>query len=97
MSKFAHRGRFMPPEFIRDEDYNKAGDIWGIGVLLYFMATFTYPFPETENMEKLEAAFKNKEHLAALEGKFSTSFVQLVEGLLEEEVNKRWTIENVIE
>ena len=35
---------FMAPEVILREEYNKKADMWSIGVTLYEICTFEYPF-----------------------------------------------------
>ena len=64
--------------------------MWGIGVLLYFLATFTFPFAVTTEIEK---DFEGKKHLKALKDKFSEPFIQLLDGLLQPDVTQRSTIE----
>lgn len=44
---------YSPPQVIRGEDYSKAIDVWGVGVLLYMMMSGTVPFDgKTEQVVK---------------------------------------------
>jgi len=43
---------YVPPETIRGQGYTRCGDIWGLGIILFSMATLTTPF-ETADSEKM--------------------------------------------
>lgn len=45
---------FQPPELIENGIYNYSGDVWEVGVLLFYMTTFTHPFVGETDDEILE-------------------------------------------
>lgn len=36
---------YLAPEIIKKEDYKSGVDIWSLGVMMYELVTFRYPFP----------------------------------------------------
>ena len=38
---------YMPPEYCESKTYNKSGDIWGLGILLYELCAGEKPIDET--------------------------------------------------
>lgn len=54
---------YVPPETIRGGGYTRCGDIWGLGIILFSMASLTTPF-ETADSEKMIEEIKVNKHLA---------------------------------
>lgn len=47
---------FIPPELFSESKYTYSGDVWQVGVLLFYIVTFAYPFvgeTEVEIQEKI--------------------------------------------
>jgi NIMA (never in mitosis gene a)-related kinase len=49
----------LAPELWKNPKYSKSSDIWALGVILYELCCFNYPFPATE-MEELEKKVLNE-------------------------------------
>lgn len=45
---------FMSPEIVQKKPYDKKIDIWGIGVICYFLVTGELPFVEESTSKMLE-------------------------------------------
>ena len=87
---------YMSPELINNEDYGKEVDIWMLGILLYEMIHSFSPFrPKKQNFEENELIenIKNNEILFYMP--CSDEYKELVFSLLEPDVKKRYTIDDI--
>ncbi len=101
---------YRAPELIKGACSNlTAADIYSIGVILYTLKSEEFPFLEQEEgangADDLDSIFhfnndnenfwKNKAENKDDNEFFSDDFIELVNGLLENDAEKRWTIEDI--
>jgi NIMA (never in mitosis gene a)-related kinase len=75
--------RYMPPELVLGTGYTVASEIWGLGCVLYEMATLQPAFPTT-NLAQLSAAIREARFdTQALAAGNSQALISLVTGMLQ--------------
>jgi serine/threonine protein kinase len=47
--------KYLPPEVINGEEYTMPADVWGLGVILFQMATLNLPFESPVKDRTMEA------------------------------------------
>ena len=50
----------MSPERIQGRSYSALSDIWGLGIMLYEMATNSYPYPSNLSFMQLNECVVNQ-------------------------------------
>jgi len=66
---------YMSPERIEGKNYNYKADIWSFGIIMYELATGTYPYTEKTNFIELlqQVVYKESPQLPD-NGKYSVEF-----------------------
>ncbi|XP_015113422.1 testis-specific serine/threonine-protein kinase 2-like [Diachasma alloeum] len=89
---------YAAPEILRGAPYNpKAADMWSLGVILYIILNKAMPFDEP-NLKKLYEIQTNRrwKFRKKVADSLSEQVKKLVTNLLEPEVTKRWTADQII-
>ena len=93
---FSGTPEYMAPELINNEDYGKEIDIWMLGILLYELVHCFSPFrPKKQKFEEKELIENIKNHEILFYMPCSDEYKQLVFDLLESDVEKRLTIDDI--
>ncbi len=79
----------MSPERIEGSSYGFKGDIWGIGLTLYELATGTYPYQGRSELDLLRDF--EKVGSPQLPTVYSEDFQDFLNCALELEEEKRWS------
>jgi serine/threonine protein kinase len=95
------RGRYgtteyMSPEVVREKHITKKNDIWSLGVLLYQLVYYDYPFTNDRDKITMLLIKRYADGHHKLEFKDSI-FADLIQKLLEPDITKRICIDEVIE
>jgi serine/threonine protein kinase len=80
---------YMSPERIEGSSYGFKGDIWGIGLTLYELATGTYPYQGRSELDLLRDF--EKVGSPQLPTVYSEDFQDFLNCALELEEEKRWS------
>jgi serine/threonine protein kinase len=95
---FSGTPEYMAPELINNEDYGKEIDIWMLGILLYELVHCFSPFrPKKQNFEEKELIDNIQKHEILFYMPCSDEYKELVFALLEPDVKKRFTIDDIYE
>lgn len=102
---------YRPPEYVKGGRLDlRSGDVYALGVVLFMLVTGTPPYTETEGnktstfdqyydaLRKDTAKFwRVHEHYRDSDSRepFSSEFKQLIEGMLAEKIESRFTLEDV--
>ena len=93
---FSGTPEYMSPEIINNEDYGKEIDLWMLGILLYELVHGFSPFrPKKQEFEEKELIENIQNHDILFYMPCSDEYKELVFWLLEPDVNKRCTIEDI--
>ncbi|XP_031747733.1 protein kinase C delta type-like isoform X1 [Xenopus tropicalis] len=76
--------RYMAPEVIEEKEYNAAADWWSLGIIIYQMATYTFPF--TSPMGKQLSPLTDEPFYPSW---LSDELVDLLQALLEKDHHLR--------
>ena len=90
---------YMAPEIINEIPYGKPVDIWALGILLYELYFGVSPFnSNNENEEKTKEIINNimQKKLFFNRKSIAYDMKDLIAHMLEFDVNKRYTIEEVV-
>jgi NIMA (never in mitosis gene a)-related kinase 1/4/5 len=85
---------YMAPEVFLGEAYGSSSDIWGLGCLLYELATGFHPF-DGKNLSALSSAVRNG-ITKPIPGKFSRNLQDLINSMLQVDPVKRITCETIL-
>ena len=85
---------YLSPELWRNEPNTKAADIWAIGVILYEICCFKYPFPATEIKELERKVLEDP--IQKIPNHVTSDLSGLIKKLLRKDPLKRPCIEEVI-
>lgn len=85
---------FTAPEVVKRETYSLAADIWSLGIILYFMLTKDLPFVDESVMLTLQKIVENPVEFPP---SVSPTAVELIEGMLQKDPEKRITLNEIIE
>ena len=86
----------MSPEVVREKHITKKNDIWSLGVLLYQLVYYDYPFTNDRDKITMLLIKRYADGHHKLEFKDSI-FADLIQKLLEPDITKRICIDEVIE
>jgi len=81
---------YMAPEMCLGDEYNFSVDIWSYGLVLYELATGTFPFPPLSNFATLfECICEKPEPRLPVDGPYPAVMCEFVEKCLTREVRER--------
>lgn len=87
---------YLAPEVIKQK-YDIKADLWSLGVLLYEICTFDFPFKATSQHELLsKISNKHSINLGLIPECYSSELKSLIGSLLSYEPNKRPSVEEVL-
>lgn len=86
---------FKPPELIEEGRYDYSGDVWQVGVLLFYMTTLVYPFTGETDLQVLEQINKNR--ILLLPRQIGNNIRELISMMLVKELEDRVTVEQLIQ
>ncbi|TNV81091.1 hypothetical protein FGO68_gene12751 [Halteria grandinella] len=86
--------RFFPPERVTQQPYNQKADVWATGILLYFMITKCYPFPDIERKDYVK---KLADCDLLCRKTISEPVQQLIESLLQKNHENRPGLKEVLQ
>ena len=93
---FCGTTEYMAPEMVNQKVYSKEIDIWSLGVLLYEMLHGYSPFiPKKQYFDETEVMENIKIHNLKFDINISKECKELIRHLLDENRQKRYTIEDV--
>jgi len=90
---------YVAPEVLLEKPYNKAVDLWGIGILAYLMLTASLPFDD-ENSEKeiaRQTIYEPTPFPDNVWRKFTPEAKMFIDNLLQKDPAKRMIIKEVLE
>jgi len=94
---FVGTATYMSPERALGQDYSYASDIWSVGMVIYELATKTYPFPNITSFPVLFDYLCTRPEPRLDPNEFSPELCQFVELTLVRDVNKRRGADNLLE
>ena len=93
---FSGTTEYMSPELINNEDYGKEVDLWMLGILLYEMIHSISPFrPKKQEFEEEELIKNIQNNNILFYMPCSEEYKELVYWLLEPDIKKRCTIDEI--
>ncbi|CAD7934141.1 unnamed protein product [Amoebophrya sp. A25] len=89
--------QYLAPESIRQKLYSEKTDVYSLGVVLFVLlaASFPYEVPEKQALRGIFDESKSRPQYRRIADKVSPELLQVLRGMLEIDVNKRWGIEKV--
>jgi calcium-dependent protein kinase len=89
---------FIAPEVISRNPYDKAVDVWSIGVVFYYLLSGKLPFyAETEENVTKKIKYSNPDYNEKVIGKRSEACIEMVKKCLEKKPEKRISIRNLLQ
>ena len=86
---------YMAPEMVNEQQYNKAIDIWSLGILLYELIHNYSPFRASNANNKEEIVNNIKKHEITFKANVSKECKELINAMLCANDNERITIEDI--
>ena len=86
---------YMAPEMVNEQQYNKAIDIWSLGILLYELIHNYSPFRASNANNKEEIINNIKKHEITFKANVSKECKELINAMLCENDNERISIEDI--
>lgn len=93
MNKYYGTPYFLSPEMVRGRKYGMATDRWSLGITIYYLLTFEYPF-EADNKEELYDEILHKSVDLTI---IPEDYRELISGLLTKNPKKRMTLDKISE
>ena len=91
--KFSGDPRYASPEMIEEKYYGLRHDVWGLGVLAFFLFAGKFPFDGETDMEICEDILKNEPDWETLiKRKVDPKIIKLIKGMLIKKAGSRFTI-----
>lgn len=88
--------QYMPPEvFHKTRGYDFSYDLWSLGCCLYEMVAGVPPFAAPVNAMSDELKYRIQGEQVRIPDYFGRDFEKLMKGLLERNVARRWTLDQV--
>jgi serine/threonine protein kinase len=78
---------------LKGGSYTQAADVWGLGVLLFQMATLRLPF-DSLDPEVIENSIEEMDHIDF--PSFSFRFKALIDGMLKIDPAERLTVKQIV-
>ena len=88
---------FASPEMINYEYYGLRHDVWGLGIITYFLFAGLFPWNGENELEICDAIIKEDLDLEPLKDrKVDSKIIECINGMLSKYKNKRLTIRQVM-
>ncbi|CAD8166145.1 unnamed protein product [Paramecium pentaurelia] len=87
---------YISPEIIQNQPYSYKSDIWSLGVLLYEMCTFKYPFT-ADSLPALAIKIVKAKIQPISAQQYSQNMKNLIQQILQLDANKRPTLEQILQ
>lgn len=84
---------YFSPELCLNRPYNNKSDVWSLGCILYEMATLQHAF-DAKNMKALMQRILTGKYVP-VNGRYHKSLQDLIDGMLQQKVEKRLSIQQV--
>ncbi len=95
-STYCGTTEYMAPEIVTQNNYDKSIDVWSLGILLYELIHGYSPFRAIKQKNNDNEIIENiKIHNLQFDKCISNECKELIKGLLHEDVNKRFKIEDI--
>lgn len=85
---------YLAPELWKGGKCSKKSDIWALGVILYEMCCFNYPFPANTEEELVPKVLNDKPQ--KFPNHVTTEFKEIILKMLKKDASKRPCIEELI-
>uniref|UniRef100_A0A182LX97 non-specific serine/threonine protein kinase n=1 Tax=Anopheles culicifacies TaxID=139723 RepID=A0A182LX97_9DIPT len=85
---------YMAPEVARGRDYDYKSDVWALGIIFYELCMLEHPF-----VNFLGKSRKQKFRVPQIDWKrhgYSASLQALCDMMIQKDLTKRWTLENIL-
>ena len=93
---FCGTTEYMSPELVKNQGYGKEIDVWSLGILLYEMIHGYSPFrPNKPNFDEKDVMENILNHNLNFEKEVSDECKQLIYGLLDPDISKRYKVEDI--
>ena len=93
---FCGTTEYMSPELVNHQGYGKEIDVWSLGILLYEMIHGYSPFrPNKRKFNEKDVMENIKNHNLIFGKTVSDECQQLIYHLLDPDINKRYTVEDI--
>lgn len=82
---------------VKEQYYGLRHDVWGLGILSFFLFSGMFPFDEDSDEENKKRILNSEPDWKMLEDKkIDGRIIKLVQGMLEKDPGKRLTIRQVM-
>jgi len=92
--EYAGTEAYFAPEIIKEKKYNAKVDVWALGCVMYYLATLTHPFYNSNYLELTKNIVQRD--VAELTG-YSNEFSSLVRKMLNKSPNERPSSKTILE
>ena len=83
---------YLSPEIIEGKSYRYESDIWALGIILYELTTFRYPFHSKELTELYKQITKKNVDTNVLSFNYSADLKNMIKSLLKKDPTRRPTL-----
>ncbi|CAD7966614.1 unnamed protein product [Amoebophrya sp. A25] len=94
---FVGTATYMSPERALGQDYGYGSDIWSVGMVIYELATRTYPFPSITSFPVLFDYLCTRDEPRLDKEKYSPELCEFIEKSLVRDTSQRQGADNLLE